>query len=134
MVLQLFQISNRRGQRHLEIPPFRRSFAPVQHALLPDIEEADKEDSDINQHLVQAKMTFALRLELAQIDRPRIDENRLNIEQNEQHSDQVELYREALPGVPHRGHAAFVRRQLGPGWFTLPYQPGKRDNSTRKPH
>ncbi len=70
-------------------------------------------------------------LELAQNNRPGIDENRLNIEQNEQHGDQVELHREALPGVAHRGHAAFVRRQFGAGGFTLPNQPGKRDNRSR---
>ena len=47
-------------------------------------------------------------LQITQDDGPWIDENRLDIEQNEQHGDQVELHREALPGVAHRRHAAFI--------------------------
>src|SRR5438552_19162050 len=111
-----------------EVPPSPRDFAPVQNAFLPDIEESDEENSKVYQHFPQPEA-----LQIAQNNGPRIDEDRLNIEQNEQHGDQIELYREALPGVAHRGHAAFVGREFGAGWFTLPDQPRKQDNRGRNP-
>src|SRR5438477_2826128 len=96
-----------------EVPPSRRGFAPVQNAFLPDVEESDEENSNVYQHFPQPEA-----LQIAQNNGPGIDENRLNIEQNEQHGHEIEFHGEALPGVAHRGHAAFIRREFGAGWFT----------------
>src|ERR1700733_3353372 len=111
-----------------EIPPFRRGLTPVEHALLPYIEEADQKNPEVHQHLPETKV-----LQIAQDNGPRIDENCFYVEQNEQHSYQVELHREALPGVSDRRHAAFIGRKFSSGGFPLPDQPRKRDNCDRDP-
>src|SRR5579872_1183403 len=92
------------GDSGIIFAPVRLQSRPVEYSLFPDVEEANQKDSDIYQHLPQPKA-----LQIAQNDGPRIDEYRFNVEQNEQHSDQVEFHGEALPGVSDRGHAAFIR-------------------------
>ena len=50
--------------------------------------------------------------QVAQRHRPRIEERHLDVEQQEDHRDEVELHRLPLARVADRRHAALVRRQL----------------------
>ena len=53
------------------------------------------------------------------------DENHLNVENDEEHCDDVEFDREALARRPDRRHAALIRRQLNLSRLLLADQPGK---------
>src|SRR5581483_8377997 len=88
-VLELFNVGNGRLEGHLD--PFPRQFlVPVEHALLPYIEEAGQDDGHVHQHLPEAE-----HLEFAEDDGPRVHEDGFYIEQDKEDSDEVELYREA---------------------------------------
>ena len=57
----------------------------------------------------------AMSPELAEGHGPRNHEHGLDVEDDEQHRDQVELDREPLPRVPQHRHAGLVGRDLGRG-------------------
>src|ERR1700719_680711 len=96
--------------------------SPVQNALLPDIKKAHQDDADVHEHFPETEV-----FEISQDHRPRIQKHSLYIEQNEQHSYQVELHGETPASVPHWRHARFIWGHLGPRRFPFPDQPGKRD-------
>ena len=127
VVLQLLQIGDGGGQRHQTSPRPGRRLAPVQRALLPDVEEAHQHDADVNQHLPETK-----HLKIAQNHRPGIKKDGFNVEQDEQHAHQIEFDRKTFSGVADGGHATLIGRHLGPGWAAIPDQPGKQDDRARK--
>src|SRR4051794_17395058 len=81
--------------------------APVEDALPPDVHVAGEQDQEEENQLDEARPP-----QLAQRERPRIEERDLDVEQEEDHRDQVELHRVPFAGVADRRHAAFVRREL----------------------
>src|SRR5215470_7882925 len=91
-------------RRRAVVPLF---LGPVQHALLDDVKEARQDQDDEQEHLDKGK-----HLQVAVHDSPRIEEDRFDVEQDEDHRDQVEPYAEALLGGAGRGDAAFVRQIL----------------------
>src|ERR1035441_10548619 len=88
----------------LLLPAGAFGLRPVQRPLLPDIEESRKNQNYKDQHLHEARHP-----QIAEHHRPRIQENRLNIEQDEEHRHQVKLHAESLPRVPGRHDARFIR-------------------------
>src|SRR5579883_3528163 len=78
-------------------------LVPVEHALLPDVGEARQYDPDVHQHFDEAQP-----FELAENHRPRQQEHRLDIEQDENDGDQIKLHRETAVGVALRRYAAFI--------------------------
>src|SRR4029453_1483863 len=83
---------------------------PVERAGLPGVHESPAEQRHEDAHLDQAEDA-----QLAERERPRIEEGGVDVEQDEDHADEVELDREALARVADRGHAALVGRALGGG-------------------
>src|SRR5271169_2146083 len=75
-------------------------FVPVDHTLFPDVPISGEHNTDVHQHLPEAK-----HLQFLKDDRPGIQEDRLHIEQDEQHGDEVELNGEALPSITDGLHA-----------------------------
>src|SRR6476659_5613575 len=66
-----------------------RNDRPVQPALAPDVDVDHEHERDEHRHLSQAEQP-----ELADRDRPGEEEDRLDVEDDEQHRDDVELDRE----------------------------------------
>ena len=72
------------------------------------VDERDPEDAEEDEHLPQS-----VPAELAQHDRPGVDEHGLDVEDEEQHRDHVELDAEAGAGhVGERFVAGLVRPEL----------------------
>src|ERR1039458_7223442 len=86
----------------LPVGAFR--LRPVQRPLLPDIEESRKNQNHKDQHLHES-----CHPQIAEHHRPQIQENRLNIEEDEEHRHQVKFHAESLPRVPSRHNARFIR-------------------------
>src|SRR5205823_1216152 len=87
-------------------PPARG--VPVQAPCLPDVHIGDEDEGDEHHHLDEAEQP-----EAAELHRPGEQEDRLDVEDDEQHRDDVELHGEALAaGVPLRDDPALVRREL----------------------
>src|SRR5262245_50213912 len=93
--------------RPIRIKPSALLFSPVEHALAPDIDVPGEQQSEEEHNLNEARPS-----ELAQRHRPRIEERDLDVEEQENHRDQVELHRLALARVADRRHAALVGRGL----------------------
>src|SRR6185312_3735380 len=85
------------GSYMLEVPLV---VGPVEDAFLPDVEEADGDESQVDEHLIEAEHARAGDDRKAAIDDgPGKHEDSLDIEEDEEHRHQVEAHREAAPGV-----------------------------------
>src|SRR5437868_4731315 len=103
-------------------------MVPVNYTLLPYIEEADQHDADVDQHFQKTEETrtvFRGIAELAVDDRPGVEENSLYVEQNKEHSDQVESNREAALGVTRGRDATLIGLVFLAAGATLTEQGGK---------
>src|SRR4029079_5364309 len=80
---------------------------PVEDALAPDVDVAGEQDQEEDDQLDEAGPA-----QLAQRHRPRIEERDLDVEEQEDHRDEIELHRMPLARVPDRRHAALVGRHL----------------------
>src|SRR5262245_32993705 len=81
--------------------------APVERAPAPDVDVAGHEEREKRHHLPEADHP-----QLAERDRPRIEEGDFDVEEQEDHRDEIELDRLALAGIADGGHSALVRRGL----------------------
>src|SRR6516164_7188106 len=80
---------------------------PVQCTFLQRINETDHKDYNETEHATENGPPKFLDV-IPIRDGPRIHEDDLNIEQDEQHRDQVEFYAEARLRSPQGQHPAFV--------------------------
>jgi len=80
---------------------------PIQHALAPDVDVADDQDQEEDGDLDQPGPA-----ERSHGHRPRIEERDFNVEQQEDHRNQVELHRLPLARIADRRHAALIRREF----------------------
>src|SRR5262249_24501008 len=78
--------------------------SPVENALAPHVDVAGEQDQEEEDQLHEPGPA-----QLANRHRPRIQEGDFDVEEQEDHRDQVELDGMALAGVAHRRHAALVR-------------------------
>src|SRR2546430_2825022 len=85
---------------------------PLERALAPHIEEADGEGGHEGKHLQIREPAQSLCGEIAQQRSPRVDEDALDVEDDEEERDQVELHRVAAVRVAGGGRAAPERRLL----------------------
>src|SRR3954453_24110487 len=85
-------------------------LAPLERAPSPDVHEGDDEEGDEDDGLDEGEGP-----ELAQLDRDRVEEDDLDVEQDEQHRDQVEADPEAETLLDLRGQAALVGARVEPG-------------------
>jgi hypothetical protein len=83
-----------------------RLFLPVECAFFESVNVADHQDRYEAEHTPEDH--FALHDRLFVNHRPRIHENDLEIEEDEQHGDEVKLHAEPRRRFPLRHHAALV--------------------------
>src|SRR5258707_11252155 len=86
---------------------------PVERPLLPDIDVADGEEADEDEHLAEEEHPGAAPAALSIDDGPGVEEGRLDIEQDEQHGDLVETDVEPLTVQIKERHTTLIRRELG---------------------
>src|SRR5581483_9299054 len=83
------------GTKDPLLPPFipepPRRFVPVQAAPTPDVDVGHEDEADEHDHLHEPEQT-----ESAEPHRPWEQEDRLDVEDDEQHGQHVELHGEAL--------------------------------------
>ena len=98
------------GSYMLEVPLV---VGPVEDAFLLDVEEADGDESQVDEHLVEAEHAGAGDGRQAALDDgPGKHEDSFNIEEDEEHRDHVEADGEAAASIADGVHAALV----GPGF------------------
>src|SRR3989442_12002882 len=86
------------------------SSVPPQRSPLPHVHVSHEQNHQEDEHLDQQEShPRPVCPPSSEEDRPpRDQEHRLNVEQNEQHRDQIELDREPLARAAQRRHAALV--------------------------
>ena len=102
-------------------------FVPVERALLPHVgvarQEHHEEDDDLRE---------AGPLQVPERHRPGIEEGHLDVEEQEDHRDQVELDRVPFTRVGHRRHATLVRCELLGRRIAWPENARQHDGSRAK--
>src|SRR5205085_4867380 len=98
-----------------------RPLAPLEQPLLDDVDVADQEQHDEEHHLDvdQRAQVSARGGERAEDDGPRDEEDQLDVEEDEDHRDQVELDREALARRADGVFAALIGHRLRPRRLVL---------------
>src|ERR1700691_666587 len=83
---------------------------PVERAFFPQIDITDQQDRDVDEHLYVAVNAKGMRyLEHIAVNvSPRVQKNRLDVEQDKDHRDEIKFYRKGLVSVTDRFHAAFI--------------------------
>src|SRR6476659_2923083 len=103
-------------------------MGPVEPALAPDVGVGDEHEPDEHRHLREAEHP-----EASERDRPREQEDRLDVEDDEQHRDDVELDAEPLATrQPHGVVAALVRRALDQVRMVRPQQRRRDEGADRE--
>ncbi len=82
-------------------------MSPIEHAFAPDVHVTRQQDGKEDQNLHEAGPA-----QVAQGHRERVEERDFDVEQQEDHRDEVELDGMTLAGIADRRHAAFVRGEL----------------------
>src|SRR3989304_3108757 len=84
-------------------PPPPRPLLPLQGPPLPGVDEPDEQHAEEDQHLHQPD-----HAQIAKGHRPRVEEYRLDIKQDEEHRDQVVADGDAFPRAADGPDAGFV--------------------------
>ena len=84
-------------------------MSPIRAPLLPHVDERDDDDAQKAEHLDEAEPP-----EVAEVNGPRVDEDRLDVEDDEEDRRQVELHRQLqcrppVLSLPHSKGAFFSR-------------------------
>src|SRR5215213_242016 len=108
--------------------------APLEQTLLQDVDVADEEEDDERHHLDVDERAEVVRREALEDDRPRDHENQLDVEEDEDHRDEVELHREALARRAHRVFAALVGHRLRPRRLVLADELREQDVARGEAH
>src|SRR5579864_8520733 len=95
---------------------------PVERAFFPQIDIADQQDGDVDEHLYIAVNAKGMRyLEHIAVNvSPRVQKDRLDVEQDKDHRDEIKLYRKGLVCIADRFYAAFVGGLFGAIWASPP--------------
>src|SRR5262249_34448002 len=96
---------------HSSVPSRLFLSVPVQAATTPDVGVGDEDRDDEEDHLDEPE-----ELHRVEVHGPRVEEDDLDVEDDEEHRDDVVLHREAAATDRLRGglDAALVAVQLGP--------------------
>src|ERR1043166_210376 len=113
-----------------------RAVAPLEQPLLDDVDVADQKQHVEEHHLDvdERAETSARRGEGAEDHGPGDEEDQLDVEEDEDHRDQVELYGEALARRPHGVFAALVGHRLRPRRLVLDDELRQKDVSGGEAH
>src|SRR5439155_648843 len=90
------------------------ALVPIERSLAENVEVADEEDRYEHAHFTEQE-ELARFVVVDEDDCPGVEEDRLDVEDDEEHCDQVELDREALSCIAYRGDAALVGGLLESG-------------------
>src|SRR6266852_2900307 len=96
---QTVDTARNRRSRHLRTVT---ASIPIERSALPRVDQRDEQDCDENERLDEPEHP-----ELSQLDRPRIKENYLNVEDEEEQRSQVKPHRKSVPGAAARRVTAF---------------------------
>src|SRR5947209_9459519 len=90
-------------------PYASRASVPFQRPPFPDVDVAHGENQDEHQHLhEQEPRPYPEGARLPEDRRPGEQEHGLDVEDDEEHRDEIELHGEPLARVPERRHTALV--------------------------
>jgi hypothetical protein len=109
-----------------------RSLTPIECALLDDVNVPDEQQCDEDHHLDVNEVAIAARRKCFEDDCPGNQKNYFNVEEDEEHRNQVKLDREPLARRTHRVLAALIRHQLGARALALADELGKNDVANGK--
>src|ERR1700682_2801850 len=98
---------------------------PIKGLLFPHVNVADAEEQDEDEHLAEEQHAGVAADAVAVDDGPRVEERRLDVEQDEEHGDLVEADVDPLAVQVEQRHAALVRRELGGIPLVLADEPGQ---------
>jgi hypothetical protein len=88
---------------------------PVENAFFPNVEDAEDDESQVDDHFPETEEAGARNLRELPVDHgPGKHENRFYIEEDEQHRDHIEAHGEAPAGIAFSGDAALVGFQFFP--------------------
>src|SRR5215207_97909 len=112
-----------------------RAGAPLEQTLLQDVDVADEEQHDERHHLdVDERGEPVIHDEAAEDDRPRQQEDQLDVEEDEDHRHEVELHREPLARGAHGVFAALVGHRLRPRRLVLADELREQDVARGEAH
>src|SRR5271155_3260421 len=92
------------GSTMSSVPEGGRLVSPVERALLPEEYVTGQQNYNVKQHLHKAE-----DFQVAVDQRPRVEEDCLDIEQNKEQAHHVELHGNGLASVAGSTHSAFIR-------------------------
>src|SRR5262245_20658960 len=104
----------------------RGPSVPLERALAPDVDEPEREDEEEDHHLDEPEDA-----EPAEQERPRIEEDDLDVEDDEEDGGEVELDREPAPRWTARHVAALERLLLDRGRASGTEQRGHAEKDAR---
>src|SRR5437867_13175326 len=90
------------------------SLIPLERAPLPYVNVSHEQDQDEDEHLDEEKAGARSTIP-HEDDRPRDQKHRFDVEENEQHRDEIKLDGEALVSAAEGRHAALVGPLLDVG-------------------
>jgi hypothetical protein len=101
----------------------------LQRSPLPDIDVPHRENHDEDDHLDDEQSGELLLL--PEGHGPGDHEDRLDVEDDEQHGHEIELDREPLPGIAQHRHAGLIGRDLDGGAAEVREQVGNAEHQDR---
>src|SRR5581483_1147746 len=104
--------TNRHLKRKSKSILIRRLLIPVQNTLSPDVQITDEQDQNENHHFEICNYPVSTLYQIVINNRPRHQIDCFNIEQQEDHCQQVKLNAKSFSGISDGILSAFVRHQL----------------------
>jgi hypothetical protein len=97
-----------------DVVEFELALFPVENAFFDGVNVSDGHESEKTGHAPKDARTMSVDHRF-EIDGPRIEEDDLDIEKDEEHRHEVKLHRESRLGFSLRDHAALVGHIFGLG-------------------
>src|SRR6266508_5796258 len=105
----------------------RAPLLPIKAPFAPDMRQRDEQDAHEDEHLDEAEP-----LELVEGDRPRVEEDRLDVEDDEEHRRQVEAHGQAAVGGGVGDDARLIRGELALGGSRWAEHEAQRDDRSQE--
>src|SRR4051812_40965478 len=102
--------------------------SPLEHALAPDVDVPGRQEEHEEHDLYEP-----VPPEIAKGHRPRIEERDLDVEEQEDHRDEIELDGLSFTRIPHGRHPALIRRSFLPCRFARTEKARQEGRNQREP-
>src|SRR5260370_15047952 len=89
LIALILRAENLRAEACFDFLCQHRSLVPIERASLPCVKQPDAKNRDEDERLDEAEHS-----QVAQLDRPRIQKNHLDVEQQKKYRRQIETHRE----------------------------------------